>query len=56
MVTKKGAHGISWGYSVDSGRSRRYRHLDGPAAGLKEMFYREEVPAEEVGLKQLSLH
>jgi hypothetical protein len=23
---KRGAHGISWGYSVDSGRSRRYRH------------------------------
>jgi putative transposase len=27
-----------------------------PPAELEEMFYREQVPAEEVGLKQLSLH
>ena len=27
-----------------------------PPAELEEMFYREQVPAEEAGLKQLSLH
>lgn len=27
-----------------------------PQAELEEMFYREEAPAEEAGLKRLSLH